>query len=109
MPRLGLRPTTPQNDAGRTTDPLVWLPKASGTCPAATAAAEPLEEPPGVCAGSCGLVVSPGVTKANSAVTVLPMTTAPASRNLATVVASATGRRSRYIGDPKAVGISWVS
>ena len=28
---------------------------------AATAAAEPLEEPPGVCAGLCGFRVGPGV------------------------------------------------
>lgn len=32
-------------------EPAVWLPKASGTMPQATAAAEPLEEPP-VCAPS---------------------------------------------------------
>ena len=42
------------------TEPLVWLPMASGTMLVATAAAEPLDEPPGVCAGSCGLVVLPG-------------------------------------------------
>ena len=42
-------------------------------CPRPTAAAEPLEDPPGVCAGSCGLRVLPGVRVANSVVTVLPM------------------------------------
>ena len=42
------------------TDPLVWLPSASGTMPAATAAADPLDEPPGVCAGLWGLRVLPG-------------------------------------------------
>ena len=47
-PWVGLRPATPQNDAGRITDPAVWVPSASGTIPAATAAAEPLEDPPGV-------------------------------------------------------------
>jgi len=41
-------------------EPAVWLPSASGTMLAATAAAEPLEEPPGVCAGLCGLRVLPG-------------------------------------------------
>jgi hypothetical protein len=41
-------------------DPLVWLPIAPGTMLAATAAAEPLEEPPGVRSGSCGLRVLPG-------------------------------------------------
>ncbi len=30
------------------TDPLVWLPSASGTICAATAAADPDDEPPGV-------------------------------------------------------------
>ena len=42
------------------TDPLVWVPTASGTIPAATAAAEPLDEPPGVCSGLWGLRVLPG-------------------------------------------------
>ncbi len=31
------------------TEPPVWLPTAIGSMPAATAAAEPDEEPPGVC------------------------------------------------------------
>ena len=42
------------------TEPLVCEPMASGTMPAATAAAEPEEEPPGVRSGSCGLRVAPG-------------------------------------------------
>jgi len=42
-------------------DPAVWLPTASGTMPQATAAAEPLDDPPGVCAGFQGLAVGPGV------------------------------------------------
>ena len=45
-PNVGLKPTTPQNAAGRMTEPFVWLPTASGTTPAATAAAEPMDEPP---------------------------------------------------------------
>ena len=44
----GLKPATPQKAAGRMTEPPVWLPKASGSMPAATAAAEPDDEPPGV-------------------------------------------------------------
>ena len=60
LPKLGLNPTTPQKAAGRMTEPLVCEPTASGTMPAATAAAEPLDEPPGLCAGSCGLRVLPG-------------------------------------------------
>ena len=34
--------------AGRVMDPPVWEPRAAGTCRAATAAAEPELEPPGV-------------------------------------------------------------
>src|SRR5262245_59219663 len=47
-PNVGLNPVTPQYDAGRTVEPVVWVPMASGTIPAAIAAAEPLELPPGV-------------------------------------------------------------
>src|SRR6185437_14091630 len=61
MPKLGLYPTTPQNDAGRMIEPAVWVPKASGTMKSATDAAEPLDEPPGVCAVLCGLRVLPGL------------------------------------------------
>jgi hypothetical protein len=45
---VGFIPAMPQNDAGRSTDPIVWLPIANGAMPAATAAAEPLDEPPGL-------------------------------------------------------------
>ena len=47
-PWLGLNPTMPQNAAGRITDPRVCVPRAAGTMKSATAAAEPLDEPPGV-------------------------------------------------------------
>src|SRR5712691_13546154 len=91
-PKLGLKPTTPQNAAGRITDPAVWVPRASGTMKSATAAAEPLDEPPGVWAGLRGLAVLPAVKQANSVVTVLPRMTAPAARANATQAASAAGR-----------------
>jgi len=70
-------------------DPEVWVPSATGTMPAATAAAEPLDDPPGVGAALCGLRVGPAAAPANSVVTVLPSTTVPAS---ATHEASARGR-----------------
>ena len=41
-------------------EPMVCVPSASGQSPAATAAAEPLLDPPGVCSGWCGLRVGPG-------------------------------------------------
>ena len=67
-------------------EPLVWLPSASGTIAADTAAAEPLEEPPGVCSRLCGLRVLPGEKYAHSVVTVLPSITAPAARSIVTTV-----------------------
>ena len=59
-PKLGLKPTIPQKAAGRMTEPLVCEPMAAGTMPAATAAAEPLDDPPGVRVESCGFRVFPG-------------------------------------------------
>jgi hypothetical protein len=75
----------------------------------ATAAAEPEEDPPGVCRGLCGLVVCPGLRVANSVVTVLPMMTAPAARAAATDAASPRGRCPFQVGDPYWVGMSAVS
>jgi len=57
----------------------------------ATAAADPEEEPPGVWLMLCGLAVRPGVTAANSGVTVLPRMMAPERRNIATHAASEAG------------------
>src|SRR6267142_4229210 len=99
----------PQYDAGRTVEPPVWLPRARGTIPAATAAAEPLEEPPGEYAGSCGLRVLPEAPQANSVVTVLPMMTAPAARSCVTTAASRDGVRPACSGEPFSVGMSPVS
>ena len=56
----GLIAATPQNAAGRITEPPVWVPMVSGTMPAATAAADPDDDPPGVRARSRGLRVGPG-------------------------------------------------
>src|SRR5947208_3159876 len=44
----GFIAATPQNAAGRITEPPVCVPSASGIMPAATAAAEPEDDPPGV-------------------------------------------------------------
>src|SRR5258708_3938739 len=45
---------TPQKAAGRVVEPPVWVPSAKGTWKSATAAAEPLHEPPGGWPGLCG-------------------------------------------------------
>ena len=46
-PYVGFNPTTPQKLDGCLIEPPVSDPRAQGTIPAATAAAEPPEEPPG--------------------------------------------------------------
>ena len=84
----------PQNAAGWRIEPPVSVPVAAGTSPAATAAAEPPDEPPGTRAASQGLATGPKWLVsleepiANSSMLVLPTITAPASRTLATTVAS---------------------
>ena len=64
---------------GRTVEPIVCDPSARGTMRAATAAAEPLDDPPGVCSRFQGLRVTAGSAKANSVVAVFPRMTAPAA------------------------------
>jgi hypothetical protein len=61
LPKLGLKPTIPQNAAGLMTEPFVWVPSAAAAMPHATEAAEPIDEPPGVCRTFHGLRVLPGV------------------------------------------------
>ena len=81
----------PQNEAGRITEPPVWVPSASGNMKSAMPAAEPDEEPPGVCPVLCGLRVGPGWVEAISVVTVLPMMMPWASRSDLTQAASRFG------------------
>src|SRR2546422_10186100 len=90
-PYVGLKPITPQIDAGRSTEPRTWLPVAAGSIEAATAAAEPDEEPPGVRVKSHGFSVGPGPAIVSSVVTVLPTMTAPPSRSAYTCAASRSG------------------
>src|SRR5690606_18997722 len=59
-PNEGLSAGTPQYAAGLMMEPPVCVLSANGTIPAATAAAEPLEEPPGVWPRCQGLRVGPG-------------------------------------------------
>ena len=75
-------------------EPPPSLAPATGTMPAATAAAEPPEEPPGVRVGSQGLRAGPQACGSvtflapNSGVLVLPKMTSPASRQRRTTSAS---------------------
>eukprot|EP01022_Parablepharisma_sp_SALTPOND_P021553 TRINITY_DN427_c1_g3_i1.p1 TRINITY_DN427_c1_g3~~TRINITY_DN427_c1_g3_i1.p1 ORF type:complete len:1404 (-),score=404.80 TRINITY_DN427_c1_g3_i1:6090-10301(-) len=58
-PNVGLKPTTPQQAAGRRIEPPVSLPMDRSTRLAPTAEAEPLEDPPVMRAGSCGFTAVP--------------------------------------------------
>src|SRR6184192_245773 len=85
-PRAGLMPKSPQHEAGIRIEPPPSLPCAAGASPAATAAAAPPLEPPGVREVSHGLRQSPFSSDSviaivpNSGVFVLPRITKPASR-----------------------------
>src|SRR5690554_3536612 len=54
-PTVGLKPTTPQCEAGPTMEPSVSVPTAAAQRLAAVAAAEPLDEPPGLRSSAYGL------------------------------------------------------
>ena len=57
--RVGFRPNNPQQDAGMRMEPPPSLAWATGTMPAATAAAAPPDEPPAVRSRFHGLRVVP--------------------------------------------------
>ena len=79
-------------------EPPVSDPRAAGAIPAATAAAEPPDEPPGTRSRAQGLRVgrkalfSVDDPIANSSMFVLPSTTAPAASSRLTAVAVKGGR-----------------
>src|SRR5262245_5998153 len=96
-PALGMSPAIPQNEAGPRMEPPVSEPIAHGESPAATAAPEPLDDPPVKCSRFHGLRAgghgksNEGPPWANSCVAALPRRIAPASYSLAVTVASAVG------------------
>ena len=59
LPNQGLNPATPHSEEGMRIDPPVSLPMAQSHMPAATATAEPPEDPPETRLGSCGLRAVP--------------------------------------------------
>src|SRR6266550_2909463 len=93
-PYVGFTPTTPQNAAGCLTDPPVSDPSARGVTPAAIAAADPPEDPPGTQRTSCGFRVGPWALFsvdepiANSSMFVLATISAPLARRRVIAVAS---------------------
>jgi len=94
---------------GRIVEPRACVPNASGSMRAATAAAEPDDEPPGVRRKSCGLRVRAGSPPPKHTVSVLPTMTAPPARSAATGAASRSGRLPRNRSEPYSVGMSRVS
>src|SRR5579863_962745 len=93
-PYVGLMPVTPENDAGWRIEPPVSVAVAAGASRAATAAAEPPDEPPGTAAKSHGFFTGPNAEFsfdepiANSSMLVLPSVTMPARAKRSTTVAS---------------------
>src|SRR5215210_779093 len=103
-------PTIPQSAAGWRIEPPVSVPIAQGARPAATAAAEPPEDPPGTRVRSHGFCTGPkpefsfDEPIANSSMLVLPRTGAPPARRLRTAVDVYTGLWPSRIRDPAALG-----
>src|SRR5262245_49249365 len=97
-------PTTPQNVAGLRIDPDVSPPVATVSSPAASAAADPLLEPPGVrdkfhgFAASGNAPPSPALPNENSGSFIFPTGTAPACFSFVTTVASKSGTKSSSTG-----------
>ena len=98
MPWPGLMPTSPQLDAGMRIEPPPSTARATGTMAAATAAALPPEEPPGVWSRLQGLRATPNASlsvnghRHSSGTLVLPTSSAPAARRRRTGSASVGGR-----------------
>src|SRR5215472_18090592 len=90
LPSVGFRPTMLPNAAGTRPDPAVSVPNAKRTTPAATAQADPDDDPPGTCASSNTLRGTPYGLRvptrpvANWSRLVLPSSNAPSSSNRST-------------------------
>src|SRR5688572_19412777 len=108
-------PTMPQNAAGIRIVQPKSVPCASGSIPAATATAEPPEEPAGLNSGFQGLRVAPNnsltvlAPVANSGVLVLASTIAPAALRRRTTSASSAGTLSSNSGEPNVVRMPAVT
>src|SRR6187455_622607 len=113
-PDVGISPESPQNDEGPRIEPPVSDPSDAGTMPAASAAPEPLDEPPVKCSRCHGLRdgghgrSNDGPPCANSCVCSLPSNTMPASSRRRVVVASADGTLSLQTLEPPDVRIPLV-
>ena len=111
-PQVVFRPAIPQQAAGIRMEPPVSVPRATSASPAATATADPLDDPPGSRRGSAGFTgvpdhgLTPLADQHSSARLVLPTIRAPARRAAVTTAASlAAGRACSAINwQPTVVG-----
>ena len=107
-PNCPLMAASPVSAPGMRTEPPPSVPSAIGVMPAATDAAAPALEPPGVFARFHGLRVmpvsglSPTPLQPNSLVVVLPITIAPARLTRSTDGASAAATLSAMAREPNA-------
>ncbi|MCY1228889.1 hypothetical protein D9M72_412330 [compost metagenome] len=106
IPGEGRNPTTPHLAAGMRSEPPVSDPVQTGRKSAASAAAEPPEEPPALRFGLKGLPVAPQTALREfapapiSGILVLPTTMAPAARSRFTSTLSSVGTWLRNSGEP---------
>src|SRR5690349_11034875 len=111
IPNEGRNPYTPQKWEGMRIDPAVSPPTSNPVKPAATAAADPPDEPPGVFVTSHGLFVVPYTSlcvcqsRASAGKLDLPNTIAPASLSLDTASASLVETWCPHRDDPPVVRI----
>jgi len=106
-PNVGRRPATPHCRHGETIEPSVSVPSANGTSPAATALAEPADEPLLPFSGSYGLRVRPPCHRspmASAPSDSLATSTAPASCSFCSGVAVTSQTWSRHGAPPNVVG-----
>src|SRR5690606_24683927 len=102
-------PVTPDSAAGWRIEPPVSVPVAAGASRAATAAAEPPDDPPGTRARSQGFLTGPyqlvslDEPIANSSMFVLPSVTTPAPLRRSTTVASYGDSKLSSMRDPQDV------
>ena len=115
---LPLKPTMPQKAAGMRSEPPKSDPVASQPCLAATAAADPPDDPPAAVRRSYGeTVVSKSALNEcepawNSGVFVLPTTTPPMLSSCSTIGSDTDGTRSLCSGDPsvqRTPATAWAS
>src|SRR6185436_1579923 len=102
-------PVTPHSDAGWRMEPPVSVAVAMGATRAATAAAEPPDDPPGTSFRSQGFFTGPyqlvsfDEPMANSSMFVLPSVTMPAAFSFSTTVASYGDTKLSSIREPQLV------